>query len=242
MSTGHDQQQSRCEGVHYVIEMDRYLRCTDIMDCDTEPVVEKARELTVGLQSDREKAVALFYFVRDEIRHDPYATGTEIERYGASVTLGLGKGFCSQKSILLAALGRAVGIPTRIGFVAIRDHLMSDAFKAVTQGIDILPLHGYTEFEIDGEWVHASPSYDLAICEKNGYVPVEFDGMNDAKDSPYDQEGKRHIEHLKDHGTFDDLPWDWMWEYLRQHIADMGFEWDEMIDSWEQGIQGKSNK
>ena len=220
-------------------DIDRYLRCTETIDCVMESIVEKSRELTQGLQTDREKAVALFYFVRDQIRHDPYASGTDIERYKASVTLQLGKGFCSQKSILLAALARAAGIPARIGFVAIRDHLMSDGFKEITQGIDILPLHGYTEFYIEGKWVHASPSYDLAICEKNRYVPVEFDGTHDAKDSPYDQEGRRHIEHLRDHGTFDDLPWGWMWDYLMHHVAEMGFEWDEMIGSWEQGIQSK---
>ena len=87
--------------------LERYLRCTETIDCDTESVARKARELTERLHTDREKAVALFYFVRDHIRHDPYATGTDIERYKASTTLQLGKGLCSQKSILLAALARA---------------------------------------------------------------------------------------------------------------------------------------
>jgi transglutaminase-like putative cysteine protease len=222
--------------------MEKYLRCTEIIDCDTESIVEKAQSLTEGLQTDREKAVALFYFVRDEIKHNPYATGMEYNRYKASLTLELGEGFCSHKSILLAALARVVGIPARIGFVAIHDHLISDTFKEMIGGINILPLHGYAEFFIEGKWVHASPSYDVAICQKNRYVTVEFDGMNNAKDSPYDRDGKKHIEHIKDHGTFDDLPWEWMWEYLRQHLAELGFNWDEMMDSWEQGIQSKSNE
>jgi hypothetical protein len=119
---------------------------------------------------------------------------------------------------------------------------MSDAFREMIGGVDILPLHGYTEFYIDGKWIHASPSYDLAICQKNRYVPVEFDGTSDAKDSPCDQDGRKHIEHIKDHGTFDDLPWDWMWEYLGQHLAELGFKWDEMMDSWERGIRSKSNE
>ncbi|UCG82671.1 MAG: transglutaminase domain-containing protein [Dehalococcoidia bacterium] len=222
-----------------MVDMEKYSRCTEIIDCDTESVFAKAQELTGGLQTDREKAIALFYFVRDEIKHDPYATGMEYNRYKASLTLESGQGFCSHKSILLTALARAVGIPARLGFVAIHDHLMSDAFRKMIGGTNILPLHGYAELNIDGKWVHASPSYDLAVCQKNWYVPVEFDGINDAKDSPYDQEGRVHVEHIKDHGTFDDLPWDWMWEYLREHVAEQGFNWDELIDSWEQGIQSR---
>lgn len=223
-------------------QMEKYLGCTKIIDCDTELIVDKAQELTRGLQTDREKAVALFYFVRDDIKHDPYATGTEYNRYKASLTLEAGKGFCSHKSILLTALARAIVVPARIGFVAIHDHLMSDAFKQMIGGTNILPLHGYAELYVDGKWVHVSPSYDLAVCRKNRYVPVEFDGINDAKDSPYDQDGRVHVEHIKDHGTFDDLPWDWMWEYLREHIAELGFNWDELMDSWVQGTQSRSSE
>jgi transglutaminase-like putative cysteine protease len=221
--------------------MERYLRCTEIIDCATVSVLDKARELTGGLQTDRERAVALFYFVRDEIKHDPYATGTDYNRFKASLTLEAGQGFCSHKSILLSALARAVGIPARIGFVAIHDYLMSDAFRKMIGGTNILPLHGYAELYLDGKWVHASPSYDLAVCQKNRYVPVEFDGINDAKDSPYDLDGRVHVEHIKDHGTFDDLPWTWMWEYLKEHVAALGFQWDELIDSWEQGVQSRSS-
>ncbi|UCG82700.1 MAG: transglutaminase domain-containing protein [Dehalococcoidia bacterium] len=76
-------------------DMESYLRCTEIVDCDTEQIVAKAQELTKGFQTNREKAVALFYFVRDEIKHDPYATGMEYNRYKASLTLESGQGLCS---------------------------------------------------------------------------------------------------------------------------------------------------
>jgi len=48
--------------------------------------------LIEGFKTDREKAVALFYFVRDEIKHDPDAPGLLLENYKASVTLERGKG------------------------------------------------------------------------------------------------------------------------------------------------------
>jgi len=98
-------------------EMERYLKCTEFIDCDTKSVVKKAEALTEGLQTDREKAVALYYFVRDEIRHNAYAPLYDPDRYKASVILEAGNGICQQKSILLCALARAVGIPARLGFV-----------------------------------------------------------------------------------------------------------------------------
>jgi transglutaminase-like putative cysteine protease len=56
--------------------LDKYLKPTAVIDWDNKAVKWKARELTQELQTDREKAVALFYFVRDGIKHNPYAPPT----------------------------------------------------------------------------------------------------------------------------------------------------------------------
>ena len=105
--------------------MDKYLKPTAVIDWDTEAVKNKAAELTKGLNTPREKAIALYYFVRDSIRHNPYAPGFTPEDYKASVTLERGNGYCQHKAILLVALARAAGIPARLGFVDVRDHLLS---------------------------------------------------------------------------------------------------------------------
>ena len=204
-----------------------YLRPTDIIDCDAESIRSKASELTAGMETTREKAVALYYFVRDAIKHNPFAPIYELERYRASVTLTEGHGFCQHKAILLAALARATGVPARLGFVDIKEHNVSDAFEAYHVGDRIL-WHGYAELFINGRWVHASPSYDLTTCERKGFVPVDFDGENDAKDSVFDRNGDRHIEHLEDHGHFADLPWDEMQQCYRAHIAALGLDWNEL--------------
>jgi len=38
-----------------MLEMERYLRCTEVIDCDTKPVKGKAQEVTEGLETDRER-------------------------------------------------------------------------------------------------------------------------------------------------------------------------------------------
>ncbi len=209
--------------------MEEYLRCTETIDCDAHPIREKARELTYGLTTDEEKAISLYYFVRDQVKHNPYAPVFMPDRYKASTTLQEGNGSCQQKSVLLAALARAVGIPSRIGFVDIYDHLISDRFREMAGGTNLLSLHGYAELFINGKWVHASPAYDIAACRKHRFVPVEFDGVNDAKDSAYDQDGRQHIEHAKDHGTFADFPLDWIREYTRQFVASLGLDFDALM-------------
>ena len=73
--------------------MEKYLKCTEIIDCDTSAVQDKAHELTEGLQSDKEKAVALYYFVRDKIKHNAYAPLHDLERYKASNILQGDNGF-----------------------------------------------------------------------------------------------------------------------------------------------------
>jgi transglutaminase-like putative cysteine protease len=211
--------------------MDNYLKCTEIIDCDTKSIREKARALTEGLGTDREKAVALYYFVRDEVKHNPYAPSQLLEDYKASSTLERGHGFCQHKAALLVALSRAAGIPARLGFVDVRDHLLSEKFRKMIGGDNLLIQHGYAELYIDGKWVHASPAYDLETCQKAGFMPVDFDGVNDAKDSAYNREGKPHIEHVKDHGHFDNFPFDFIRRYQQEWVARIGREWTEFTDN-----------
>jgi transglutaminase-like putative cysteine protease len=212
-----------------MLSMEKYLKCTEFIDCDRDSVRQKAQALTRGMETDIEKAVALYYFVRDEIKHNPYAPSQLVEDYKASSALERGNGYCQHKAALLVALARAVGIPARLGLVDVRDHLLSEKFRRMIGGDNLLIQHGYAELYLGGRWVHASPAYDLETCRKAGFIPVEFDGVNDARDSACNQEGKPHIEHVKDHGHFDDFPYDFIRSYQREWVAGMGREWNEYL-------------
>ena len=95
-------------------DMEEYLKCTAFIDFDDESVRDRSHALARGLETDREKAVAFYYFARDNIRHDAYAPTYEMDAYRASTTLARGTGNCEHKSVLLAALCRAARTPARL--------------------------------------------------------------------------------------------------------------------------------
>ncbi|UCC59334.1 MAG: transglutaminase [Dehalococcoidia bacterium] len=212
--------------------MRRYLKPTEAIDCDTQSIKESAQLLTTELETAREKAVALFYFVRDEIKHNPFTPGYLREHFKASAILERRKGYCQHKAILLVALARASGIPARLGFVDIHDHRLPDKLIQIKGGNNLFIFHGYSQLYLDGRWVHASPSYDYQTCRRNRFVPVDFDGLNDAKDSRYDEDGKLHIEYVRDRGQYEDFPWDELCKATEEFAAKMGRDLPELISMW----------
>lgn len=212
--------------------MERYLKSTEIIDCDTESIKEKAQELTEGLKTDRDKAVALFYFVRDKIKYDPFSPGYLFEDHKASTVLERHAGFCQHKAVLLVALARAAGIPARLGFADIRDHLSPRKLRELMGGDNLFTYHGYAELYIDGRWVIACPTFDLKTCLRNRFVPVDFDGVNDAKDSPCNQDGECHIKYIHDRGHFDDFPWDELYSARLEYAARVGKDLSELAAKW----------
>lgn len=192
--------------------MQRYLNCTYTIDCEDGSVREKAQALTGDQETAVDKARALFYFVRDGIKYNPYVPLYTLEDNKASATLKQGEGYCVQKAILLAALARASGIPTKLGFADIRNYILPKKIAAALRGDNLFVYHGYVAFYLNKKWVKATPAFDLKMCKKNRIIPVDFDGINDAQLLRYNRDGKLHIEYVQDHGYFDDLPWEKMLE------------------------------
>jgi transglutaminase-like putative cysteine protease len=183
-----------------------YCRPGRYVDSDHPEIRRFAAEAGTG-RDDREKAVALYYAVRDGIRYDPYRIDISEGGLKASRTLALGHGFCINKAALYAAALRALGIPARLGFADVRNHLTSPKLAAVMQ-TDLFIFHGYTEVWLEGRWVKATPAFNLSLCQKAGVLPLEFDGRTDSIFHPFDRSGRRHLEYLRHRGTYEDVPRD----------------------------------
>ena len=187
--------------------MEKYLQPSYTIDSDEPSIKKKTLELTRGKQADTEKAKAAFYFVRDSIKYNPYGGIAPLEEYKASATLKRGNGYCVQKAILLAAIARAAGIPTRLGFVNVRNHLLPQDILDGLNGDNVMKYHGYALLYLNGKWLKATPSFDIELCQEHKFIPVEFDGTQDAIFHRYNQEGKLHMEYVHNHGIYDEVPW-----------------------------------
>jgi transglutaminase-like putative cysteine protease len=206
---------------------DIYLRPTFFIESEHSDVVAFARDHAAGAATPRERAVRLFNAVRDGIRYDPYTATMEPEVFKASVTLRRGSTFCVPKAILLAAAARAEGIPSRLRFADVRNHLSTERLRRAMR-TDVFAFHGLTELWLDGRWVKATPTFNLSLCERFGVRPLEFDGEHDATLHPFDRDGRRHMEYLRDRGSYADLPLDEMLRGLREvypHLFDARGRW-----------------
>ncbi len=181
-----------------------YLQSGIYIDSDHSAVAAFARNSVHGA-TDVERAVSLYYAVRDGIRYNPFLDFTVDSAYRASSCLEAGEGFCVGKAALLAACARAEGIPARVGFADVKNHLSTPRLLEYI-GSDLFIYHGYTEFLLEGKWVKATPAFNLALCTKFRVKPLEFDGRNDSIFHPYDQDARRHMEYVRDHGSFVDVP------------------------------------
>ena len=201
------------------MESDEYLRPTFFIDCDAAPVKGKSGELTADMEGAREKAIRIFYFVRDKISYNVYSPRPTDADFKASHVLARKEGYCVQKAVLLVALARAAAIPARLRFAEIRSHLTAPALVE-KRGSNLFPYHGLTDLNINGRWVKATPTYDRGYCVKAGIAPVEFDGERDAMLPLHTLDGRLNAEYIRDRGFFEDLPIDEIrrtsvsWKYM----------------------------
>jgi transglutaminase-like putative cysteine protease len=154
---------------------------------------------------ERANAVSLYYAVRDRVRYNPFQNFTADDTYRASTCLERNVGWCVSKAALLAACARAAGIPARVGFADVKNHLTTPELTA-KMGTDLFVYHGYAELQLDGRWVKATPAFNLALCTRFRVKPLEFDGREDSIFHPFDEDNRRHMEYVRWRGEFADVP------------------------------------
>lgn len=182
------------------------LAATPYIDSDHPAVVAFARAATAGAGTDRERASRLFVAVRERLRYDPYTIAGAA--YRASAVLDQDRTYCIPKAVLLCAAARAVGIPARLGFADVRNHLTSEKLERALNGRDLFIWHGYVALKIEGRIVKATPAFNAALCKRFGVAALEFDGVHDALLQPFDGRGRAYMEYVSDRGLFDELPLD----------------------------------
>ncbi len=212
-----------------------FLRPTAILDSDHPRIVEYAREAAGAAREPVEQAVRIYYAVRDGIRYDPYYPFHLPEHYRASNVLASGRGYCVCKASLLCALGRTLGIPSRVGFATVRNHLATRQLLEFL-GSDLFVYHGYTDFFLEGKWVKATPAFNKELCVRHRVAPLEFNGREDSIFQPFNQDDQRFMEYVEFFGTYDDIP-----------VKEIVRAWEEAygrdrVRGWIAGFESKKQK
>ena len=197
-----------------------YLKPTEFLDFEVASVREFAEKAIESAETDLEKAVGLYYAVRDTIRYDPYRDKLDRESYKASNLLAVRAGFCLPKANLLTALARAVNIHAAIGLSDVVNHLCTERLRRVMGGKNLFLHHGYAVLYLEGQWVKAAPAFNIELCDRFHVMPTEFDGGSDALFQPFDSKGRLHMEYVRDHGIWSDFPYDRVVGDFRDYYPD----------------------
>ena len=196
---------------------DPALQVTALID-STHPLVQAFAECHAQGADARERAVALYLAVRDGFRYDPYRIDLTVAGMRASAVIEKGYGWCVTKAALLAAACRATAIPARVAYADVRNHLSTERLRQMLQ-TDVFLWHGWTEVQLDGRWIKATPAFNIELTERFGLLPLAWDGREDSIYHPYDRAGQRHMEYLHQRGSFDDVPLDSIRADFEHHYA-----------------------
>ena len=162
-------------------------------------------DVVAGIEQDTQRTVAVYYAIRDGILYDPYSAEISVAGLKATTVLKERRGWCVSKAILLAACCRALGIPARLGYADVLNHLSTEKMRQRMK-TNVFYWHGYTALYLDDRWVKATPAFNIELCEKFGLKPLEFNGRDDSIYHAFDQAGNRHMEYLHDRGQFLEPP------------------------------------
>ena len=196
--------------------MQEYLQPTEFLDYDAPEVRAFAGEKSSGARDEKEKAIALYYAVRDGFQYNPYVLDLRREGLRASDLLTRTRGYCVEKAVLLAASARAVGVPSRLSFYIVRNHIATEKLEKALQK-NYLVFHGAAELYLDGRWLKTTPAFNQSLCRYLGVDPLEFDGTRDSIFQEYDHRGHVFMEYLHEYGAFSDLPYELYLAELAEH-------------------------
>ena len=135
------------------IDLKPFLSANVYLDSDDLLIQKLAKKGKGKAKTSQEIANKLTKFVFRYMTNKNYevgfATASEVARNKA--------GDCTEHSVLLAALGRALGIPTRV----VTGLVYADEFEDQK---DVLVYHMWTQFYIDDQWLNLDSALGLVKC------------------------------------------------------------------------------
>ena len=197
-----------------------FLSSTYFFDYESDEIQDLVSEFKNTTLSEKEISIALYNKVRDAWRYDPYSLSFNKEKYRASEIAKRPKGHCIDKSIILIAGLRALGIPARIHLAKVKNHIGVERLIEKFGSNELTP-HGMVDAFINDKWLKLSPTFNASLCEMLNVAPLDFDGENDAVLQEFSSDGTQFMEYLEDYGHFEDVPMEFMERNAREHYPNI---------------------
>jgi transglutaminase-like putative cysteine protease len=188
--------------------MEQYLKETLFLDYNQPDfqyfLAEFEENNTFDPQSQKEIAIKLYFFVRDYFIYDPYYL--DLTHFGlkASTTIKKKRAWCVEKGIVLATCLRNYGIPSRLGYAVVTNHIGIEKLTAILRRKEIV-FHGYVEVFLNEKWIKCTPAFDKRICEITNVPTLDWDGETDSLFQAFSNDQK-YMEYLHYYGDFEDVP------------------------------------
>jgi transglutaminase-like putative cysteine protease len=125
---------------------------TALEDADHPAIVRLAREVAGDVPGRYAATVRLAEYVNRRLEK---AYGASKDR--ASDVLAAGRGDCTEHSVLLVALARALGIPAR--------GVHGLVYARYEDGQDALYWHAWVEVQSGGEWIAVDPTFGQPVAD-----------------------------------------------------------------------------
>ncbi len=183
--------------------MEEYLKDTCFLDFN-HPNFDEFTKNIDAQKEQKELAVLLYLLVRDSFLYDPYHLDLTENGLKASNVLLKKRAWCVEKSTVLAACARKFGIPSRLGYAIVTNHIGVEKLTHYLRRDEIV-FHGFVELFINNKWVKCTPAFDQRICKISNVTPLDWDGETDSLFQEFEN-GKRFMEYKFNYGTFDDVP------------------------------------
>ncbi len=181
----------------------QYLEDTKFLDFNN-PFFDKYLENFVKPDSELELAIGLYNKVRNDFFYNPFHLDLRPEALVASNILTKRKAWCVEKSIVLAACYRKFGLPSKLGYAIVSNHIGTEKLEFHLRRKEIV-FHGYVSVFLNDNWVKCTPAFDDRLCRITNVNPLIFDGKNDSMFQEYSQ-GLKFMEYIHHYGEFADVP------------------------------------
>ncbi|MBS0014390.1 MAG: transglutaminase family protein, partial [Desulfobacterales bacterium] len=109
-------------------------------------------------------------------------------------------------------------------FADVKNHLSTKRLRERMK-TDVFYWHGYTSIYVNGQWVKATPAFNIELCKKFSLKPLEFDATADSIYHPFDLSGNRHMEYVNERGEFADVPLNLIIETFLEKYPEAGDAW-----------------